>query len=90
VSFLLALLAQQRPRHSHAVLIGDSGAIHGMDVGAGVLLHTIASAVAASGASTRVTPTAASSAKNTANGGISGAAAHPGGSHDTGLPWAVQ
>jgi len=37
--FLLAMLAQPRPKHSNAVLLGDCGAIHGMDLGPGVLLH---------------------------------------------------
>jgi len=39
VAFLLALLAQPRPKHSDAVLLGDIGAIYGMDLGAGVLFH---------------------------------------------------
>ena len=39
VAFVLALLAQPRNKHSNAVLLGDCGAVHGMDLGAGVLLN---------------------------------------------------
>jgi len=41
------------------------------------------------GASTRVTPTAASSVKNTAKAGISRSWAHPGGSYAQALPVAI-